>query len=101
MTLLLPLPLFLPLPLPLHHNLPYHHLLPFPHHLSLPLPCHNFTLCIISQPISAEPYIPVPQTNYQNIEAQNSNWLEQSQKDKQTLKMDLGITLSQKSSNKA
>lgn len=71
---------------------------------------------LAGQPISAVPYMPVPQTNYQNIEARNSDWLEQSQKASKRSRwivicsivtlvaliaagIAVGVTLSKKSSN--
>ncbi|KAG1759188.1 glycoside hydrolase family 17 protein [Suillus occidentalis] len=71
---------------------------------------------LAGQPTSAVPYMPVPQTNYQNIEARNSDWLEQSQKASKRSRwivigsiitlvaliaagVAVGVTLSKKSSN--
>ncbi|KAG2112160.1 glycoside hydrolase family 17 protein [Suillus cothurnatus] len=50
------------------------------HDLSSEPTLRNPTHPLAGQPISAAPYMPVPQTSYQNIEPRNSDWLEQSQK---------------------
>ncbi|KAG2347833.1 glycoside hydrolase family 17 protein [Suillus weaverae] len=71
---------------------------------------------LTGQPISAVPYMPVPQPTYQNIEGRNSDWLEQSQRASKRSRrivigsaitlliliavgVALGVTLTKKSSN--
>ncbi|KAG1887077.1 glycoside hydrolase family 17 protein [Suillus subluteus] len=81
------------------------------HDLSEPTPGNP-----TNHPLAGQPYMPVPQTTYQNIETRNSDWLEQSQKASKRSKyivigsvitlavliavgVGVGVTLSKKSSN--